>query len=104
MHNIGEDEIGGRVKKKEKIFKIDRDIQLLMDKGAVSDDKKIASLAKRHAIGEKKIRGWIEKKKEGTDRDQAWGDVGLYEQAFNNLTIQVALWEADGWERKGGTW
>jgi len=64
IHHIGEDEIGGRVKKKEKIFKIDRDIQVLVNKGAASNDKKIASLAKRYAIGEKKIRGRIEKKKE----------------------------------------
>lgn len=64
MHSIGEEEISSRVKKKEKIFRIDRDIQLLIDKGAVSDKKKVASLAKRYAIGEKKIRERVEKKKE----------------------------------------
>lgn len=59
---LGEDKVREHIAKHEKIVKLEREIEILLEKGDISD-KQAGSLAKSFKIGADKVKGVADKKK-----------------------------------------
>lgn len=100
VHGMDEKEVRSRIKKNEKMYKIEWRIDQLMEQGAVTD-KKIAKLATEFSLSEEKLKEWINnKKKEYFEEIEAFLDYRakrgfIPEQSIDRLLKIYPVRESD---------